>query len=171
MSKNETIFIRFLILLHLFTRLYGDSTVGVLTSIKNNGELKLLDNNRAVLCEPFGIIPLERMAKNSVTPTECQNHIDAFYRSHPHDKYFAQSSLHIYQSYHYERIQEGCILYGNGLESYSEMLLEKGLALIDPKFDQKEWNWKLKQAQRRAESGKIGLHNTLIQTFCIYKSQ
>lgn len=167
MSKNETFFVRLVGALIFMTPLYGEITIGLLTSIENNGKMTLLHNNAAVSCEPFGVVTLEKMVLNGVNPQECKNAVEAYYKAYPHDKLFAREHLHIQQSYHYETIKEGCVLYGNGPESYSEMLLRQGLALMDPTFDNKEWNAKLKRSLQGAVIQKIGLHDTQIRKFCI----
>lgn len=171
MSKNETFFLRLSALLMCMTPLYGEMTIGLLVSIENNGKMRLLYNNASVSCESFGIVTLEKMALNGVNPQECKNAIDSYYRSHPHDRFYAREHLHLQQSYHYEVIKEGCVLYANGPESYSEMLLRQGLALIDPAFDNAEWNTKLKRSVFGAQNRKEGLHDTQIQKFCIKKEE
>jgi hypothetical protein len=166
MSRNETFFVRLLGILIYMTPLYADMTIGLLSSIENNSKVYLIHNNARFTCEPFGIMTLEKMAANGV-PTECKNAVENYYSSHPHDKQFAKEHLHIQQSYHYEMIKEGCVLYGNGPESYSEMLLRHGLAVIDPAFDNPEWNTKLKRSMQGAQFQKTGMHDTQIQKFCI----
>lgn len=167
MSKNETYFVRFLIALICMPPLYGEITIGLLTSIENNSKFHLIYNNAHFTCEPFGIITLEKMAENGVNPTECKNAVENYYRSYPHDKQFAKEHLYTQQSYHFEMMKEGCVLYGNGPESYSEMLLRNGLAVIDPAFDNAEWNTKLKRSQQGAQFQKTGMHDTQIRKFCI----
>lgn len=167
MSRNETFFVRLFGTLIFLTPLYGEMTVGLLTSIESNTKQTLLYNNRPLFCEPFGILTLEKISSNRATPQECRSHIERFYKVDPHAKQFARDHLHIQQSYHFEIMKEGCVLYANGEETYSEMLLRNGLALIDPAFDQKEWNMRLKRAQQGAQMQKGGLHDTEIGKFCI----
>lgn len=167
MSKNETIFVRLSILLIWAFPLQADITVGLLISIDNNAKQTLLYKNATVICEPFGIVTLEKMMTGGTNPKECQAAIETFYKAHPHERNFAREHLYVQQSYHYEKINEGCVLYANGVESYSEMLLRNGLALIDPKFNQIEWNGRLKRALFGAEKQKIGLHMTQIQKNCM----
>jgi hypothetical protein len=167
MSRNETFFVRLFGALIFLTPLYGEMTVGLLTSIESNTKQNLLYNNQPISCEPFGILTLEKISSNRSTPQECRSHIENFYKSYSHAKEFAREHLHIQQSYHFEIIKEGCVLYANGVETYSEMLLREGLALIDPAFDQKEWNVRLKRAQQGAQMQKAGLHDTQIEKFCI----
>ncbi len=171
LSKNETCFVRFILLLIFATTLYGEMSVGILTSIDMNSKQTLLNRNTTIVCEAFGVIPLEKMVENGASPEECRKHIGEFYRTHPHKKVFAKEHLYIQQTYHYEKIGQGCILYANGAETLSEMLLENGLALIDPAFNNSEWNGRLKKAQTGAQSSKTGLHDTLIQKFCMKGEQ
>ncbi|HEX5329808.1 hypothetical protein [Sulfuricurvum sp.] len=147
--------------------LHAELTIGLLVSIDNNAKQTLLYQNASVVCEPFGVVTLEKMLQNSASPQECRSAIDAFYLSHPHQKHYAREHLILQQSYHYERIEQGCVLYANGPESYSEMLLREGLAVVDPAFNQKEWNARLKRAEFGATKEKIGLHETLIRKWCI----
>jgi len=167
MSRNETFFVRLVTIVMCITPLYGEITIGLMISIENNSKIHLIHNNAYFSCVPFGIITLEKMGENGANPTECKNAVENYYRSHPHDKVYAKEHLPIQQSYHYELIKEGCVLYGNGPESYSEMLLRNGLAVIDPAFDNAEWNTKLKRAMQGAQFQKTGMHDTQIQKLCI----
>jgi len=167
MSKNETFFFRLLSVAIFITPMYADISIALLKSIDGNSKQTLLSKNTPVACEPFGIITLEEMMMNTSSKAECKNAVATFYKTHPHDELFAKEHLYIQQSYHYETIKEGCVLYANGGESYSEMLLRQGLALIDPAFENSEWNGRLKRAQKGAEIEKTGLHDTLIKEFCI----
>lgn len=167
MSKNETFFVRLLSALICMTPLYGEVTVGLLSEIESNAKQNLLHYNILTPCEPFGVVTLEKMILTGASPQECRSEIERFYKSHPHEKQFAREHLYLQHSYHYEMIKEGCILYGNGAESYSEMLLRQGLAVVDPAFNNKEWNGRFQRAQKGAESQKSGLYNTLIRKFCI----
>lgn len=167
MSKNETIFVRLLFMWIGITSLHAEMTVGLLTSIENNGQQTFLYQNAPIKCEPFGIVTLEKMVQNGASPQECRSAVETFYTAHPHEKHFAREHLIFQQSYHYEILPEGCVLYANGIETYSEMLLRNGLALIDTKVNQKEWNAKLKRAEQGAEKENLGLHGTLIRKWCI----
>lgn len=171
MSKNETFFFRLIVLIGLCNPLYAKNGVALLTSIKSNADIELLDRNVPVKCEPFGIIPLERMAATGASPELCRSEIQKFYHSHPHLKHFAREHLYIQQSYHYETVGNQCILYANAQESYSEMLLNEGLAVMDSKTDNKEWNEKFKRAEKGAKSHQSGLHETLIGKYCIKEEQ
>lgn len=145
--------------------------LGILSSIEDNSAMTLLDNNIPIRCEPHGIKTLEWMIRDAATPAECQKSIEAFYYAHPHERLYAQEHLHIYQRYHYEKNDKGCILYANGPESYSEMLLKEGLATVDEQYDDREWNVKLKRALLRGEKKKESIHETDILEKCIEKKR
>lgn len=167
MSKNETFFVRFLLMVWVSIPLNGDITVGLLVGVESNAKQTLLYRNGTVGCEPFGIIPLEKMALSAPDAAKCTAAIQQYYAEYPSKRFFARQNLRLQQSYHYETIKEGCVLYANGPESYSEMLLRNGLALIDPKFDNVEWNGRLKWALAGGERAKRGLHGTQIRASCI----
>ena len=167
MSRNETFFVRLISVIIFVNPLYANITVGILKSVEDNSKQTLLMKNSPQGCEPFGIITLEKMIKKAAATQECKKAITQFYQSHPHEKAFAREYLHREQSYHYEILKEGCVLYANGNETYSEMLLRQGLALIDPAFDNSEWNGRLKRAEKGAQTQKSGLHDTQIKKWCI----
>lgn len=171
MSKNETNIVTIIGLLLLFVSLKGEVTMGLLISIDSNSKLNLLNRNTSIQCIPFGIITLEQMAENSVTPKECQDHIDRFYRFHPHERRFAKEHLYLQQSYHFELLNKECVIYTNATESYSEILLRQGLAIRNSRLDHAEWNGKLKRAEEGAMRSKSGLHETEISKFCIKREK
>ncbi|MDD5211579.1 MAG: hypothetical protein PHV62_04130 [Sulfuricurvum sp.] len=142
-----------------------------MSSIENNSAMTLLDNNKPVKCEPHGIKTLEWMIRDAVSPAQCQKSVDAFYVNHPHERLYAQEHLHLYQTYHYEKNDKGCILYANGAESYSEMLLNEGLAIVDDKYKNNEWNEKLKKALLRGQSKKGRISESDILQTCIEKKR
>lgn len=167
MSKKETNFIRFAVISLMSTILHADTDVALLQSVDSNAQIRLSYQNIPFVCKPAGIIPLETMAFNAPDPKECRNRVEAYYRSHPSDRSYGAQRLYDRQTYHFKMIKEGCVLYGNGPESYSEMLLSQGLALVDPLFDNPEWNARLRRAQKGAEIQKKGLHDSQIRVFCI----
>ena len=145
--------------------------LGQLAGIENNSAMTLLDNNSPVRCEPHGIKTLEWMIRDAATPTECQKSVDAFYYTYPHERVYAQEHLHLYQTYHYEKSDRGCILYANGPESYSEMLLNEGLAVVDEKYNNTEWNEKLKRAALRGQKMQGRIQESDILQKCIEKKR
>lgn len=147
--------------------LYGESSIGILSSVDSNDRQKLLYQNRPIVCEPFGVLTLERMVRESFTPDECRKEVEGYYTSHPHERRYAHEHLYPKHAYRFEQTQEGCILYANGAESYSEMLLREGLAIVNPRLDNREWRGRLERIESGALQHKRGLHDTQIRKFCI----
>ena len=171
MCKKETCLKLCIVFFCLSISLNAKIMLGQMKSIENNAAMTLLDNNKPVKCEPHGIKTLEWMIRDAATPAECQKSVDAFYFSHPHERLYAQEHLHLYQTYHYEQSDKGCILYANGPESYSEMLLNEGLAIVDDKYNSNEWNEKLKRAFLRGQSKKERINESDILQKCIEKKR
>lgn len=169
MGKKETLGFLSIAPLYMTLSLHAGIDNAILSSVESNAAMRLLFYNIGFLCEPYAIIPLEKMAASAPDPQGCRNAIAQWYRTHPQEKKFAHRHLHLQQSYRFERRKEGCILYANGPESYSEMLLLYGLAVIAPDFDDKEWNGRLRRAQRGAERNKSGLHDSAIRESCFEK--
>lgn len=140
---------------------------GLMKSIVSNEEMYLLVNKVVVPCKPFGIVPLESLGKKSGQSTECGRELKLFFQNHPHAYNFAREHVYKEQTYHIEFLKEGCVLYGNGPETYSEMLLREGLAVIEKTFSDPEWNWKLKRAFQGAERMKTGYHDSAAKNLCI----
>lgn len=172
MSKKETPIKLCIVFLCFSISLDAKIMLGELKSIKNNSGMTLMDNNSPVKCEPHGIKTLEWLIRDAASPDECQKSVDTFYYAHPHERQYAQEHLHLYQRYHYEKDDAGgCILYANGPESYSEMLLNEGLAIVDIKYNNREWNERLKRASIRGQKKKEGIHSSDILQNCIEKKR
>ena len=167
MCKIVTIFFLSLGLPPLFTPLYAEITVGILKTIDSNSKVRLSHKNSPVFCQMVGIRTLDDLPTDAPDPQQCREQIESYYQAHPHERNFAKEVLHKEQSYHYELFQEGCALYANGPESFSEMLLRRGLALLRSDFSHKEWNGKFQRALKGAEEAQLGLHATQIKKFCM----
>ncbi|MEW5832216.1 MAG: hypothetical protein AB1763_05205 [Campylobacterota bacterium] len=167
MSKKETKIILFGLFHLAVTVLHADISVALLERVESNEKMRMLYRNIPFPCEPFGIIGLEKMVSQAPQPQACKQEIESFWRSHPSQRKYALLHLHPRQSYHFQLIPGGCVLYANGPESYSEMLLREGLAVRDPAFRNPEWDAKLQRAQTAAEKLKKGLYGTSIRSLCI----
>lgn len=171
MSKKETKIILFSLFHLAATVLHADISVALLDRIESNEKMRMLYRNIPFSCEPFGIIGLEKMASQAPQPEACKQEIERYWRAHPSHRKHALIHLHPRQSYHFQLIQGGCVLYANGPESYSEMLLREGLAVRDPAFRNPEWDAKLQRAQTAAEKLKKGLYETSIKSLCIKEEE
>ncbi len=159
-----------IILPYIYSSVWAsDVKVAKLVSIVNLKTQSLKHNGRGVMCVNIGVVTLQELPLYAQKAQECKYAVDSFLYTNPSFKRFAYKNLIIEQSYHYSIYKDGCILYANGPESYSEMLLRNGLAIIKPEFDNREFNGKFKYAYDGAVRNKAGLHSTDIEELCELK--
>jgi len=69
--------------------------------------------------------------------------------------------------YHVEFKEKGCVIYVQGKKTLSEVLLEEGLAVSQPSFQDEEYNYSFLKLQQRAKSNKKGLWGEDILKSCV----
>ena len=84
----------------------------------------------------------------------------------PNLETYAQRNFKIYQNYHIEFKNNRCIIYISGEKNYSELLLERGLGIIMPNFQDKEFSYMFKNAQKRAKKVRRGVYKNNIFINC-----
>lgn len=110
------------------------------------------------ICRPYGVVTLDEIYKLSDQDSGCKQAIEKFYIKNPVDKYFSKYLLKLRQTYHIEFKDNRCVVYAKGKMSYSEILLRKGIAVVKPKFKDKEFKDSFKQSQKYAEDNKNGIY-------------
>ncbi|OIP56276.1 MAG: hypothetical protein AUK54_02540 [Helicobacteraceae bacterium CG2_30_36_10] len=151
----------------LFSVYAKEPTLAILNTIISNETQKLSIGNYGFTCEPYGVLTLEKLYNNATMDYTCQDKIKTFYIKHPDLEYYSSSILHIRQMYHIEFKGKECILYAKGQKVLSEILLEEGLAVKQPAFDDEEYNYLFSKAQNRAKSNKKGLFEDDTLSACI----
>ena len=161
MSKKIVIYIFFV----YQTVLIGEEHIlATLRNIDSNEIQKFKIAQNSFYCKPYGVISIDKLYANSSNASSCQRSIDVFYKKNPYSRYFAQNLLKIKQTYHIEYKNDSCVVYAKGAKTYSELLLESGLAVMKPLFKDEEFSSSFKKAQVRAKSSKLGMwkNNLLI---------
>ncbi|MCK9492237.1 MAG: thermonuclease family protein [Sulfurimonas sp.] len=168
MLKKTKIFIT-LILLSLSLNA-KEPLLGILTSVNSN-EIQSFNISKCDLtCRPYGVLTLERLYEISEDNSVCREKIRSIYAKDPNLKHFAQRLLEVQQRYHIRPKEKGeCVLYAKGQLTLSELLLAKGLALVKPLFDDKEFRDDFSVAERRARLDKRGLWMEEIFEICAAK--
>jgi len=136
-----------------------------LENIDSNEIQKFQIAQSSFYCKAYGVISIDTLYANSTDNSSCKKSVVAFYKKNPYSKYFAQNILKIKQMYHIEFKKNSCIVYAQGAKSYSELLLESGLAVVKPLFKDEEFSAKFKKAESRAKGAKLGMwkSNLLIE--------
>jgi len=118
-------------------------------------------------CRPYGVISIDKLYASSLKDSSCKESVEILYKKNPNLRYFTQNILKIKQMYHIEYKKESCIIYAKGAKSYSELLLENGLAVIKPLFIDEEFSSSFQKAENRAKSSKLGIWKSDLLTQCI----
>ncbi|MBN2781808.1 MAG: hypothetical protein JXQ66_01045 [Campylobacterales bacterium] len=143
--------------------------LAILNGVYSNGMLRFSYDNFGFFCKPYGISVLEDIYGDKRLPKNCTDELNLFYRQSPLLKYFSLNNLHLKQTYHLEYKNNSCLVYSNGKKTLSELLVEEGLATKQKYLDDKEFNYKLDNAQKRAIFRNKGLHkNTILRNCMLY---
>lgn len=150
---------RYLLLLLLCVALLFSSEIrqAQLTGVIDNGTLVMDLGASTYICSPYGIRTLEALENAPGLEGECRNRIARFGTKNPLASQYAHRALRRFQFYRIEPKKEGCVLYGRGRQSYAEGLLQEGLAVVRPGFDDREWAFRLERAQQGAKETKRGI--------------
>lgn len=168
MSKLIYFFILLSVFLSPLSSVYAkEPTMAILNSIISNESQKLSIENYSFICSPYGVLTLEKLYNNGAIDSTCQDKIKIVYKKDPDLEYYAASILHIEQMYHIEFKGKECLLYARGQKVLSEILLEEGLGVIQPLFDDEEYNYLFLKAQNRAKFYKKGLWKDDTLRVCI----
>lgn len=138
-----------------------------LVNVVSNGTQQLSVGDYSFFCVPYGILTLEKLYNNSKINSTCQKKVQNFYIKHPYLEYYSSSILYTQQMYHIEFKGKECVLYAKGQKILSEILLEEGLAVKQPLFEDEEFKYLFFKAQSRARMNKKGLWEEDILSACI----
>ena len=145
----------------------GGPLLGVLKNVEDNRFTEFGIKEYSYRCQPYGVLTLEELVEKSGPQSRCRESVEKFYAVEPLSRHFAQRLLKREQLYHIEPKEKGCVLYAKGMRSYSELLLAEGLAVRKPLFNDEEWLYRFKQAQKKAKYEKKGLWNERIWIDCV----
>jgi hypothetical protein len=110
------------------------------------------------ICQPYGVLTVDILIRQQKKlTTSCQNALQKLMIKEPMLKYFAREKLYIGQSYHVEVLKEGCLIFSQSQRTYSEQLLKRGLAIMDPKMKNEEYFGYFTTAMQYAKNHKKGI--------------
>jgi len=156
------------LLLFLLTQLHASQhQLAILSNITSNSTQEFSISGYRFRCLPYGVIALEELSYNTNLDSICQKDIQKFYLKNPILEQFAQKKLKYMQMYKIEFKESRCILYAQGQKSYSELLLENGLAVLKPIFLDDEFRYSFFKAQENAKLLKKGIWKNEIMHKCI----
>jgi len=144
-----------------------EPSLAILLNVNSNTTQQFNIGNYNFYCQPYGVVSLEKLYSNSTNGSICQKNIDMFYKKNPDLKYYSDTILHLKQRYHIDFKNGSCVLYAKGQLTLSEILIKKGLALVEPMFKDDEFISSFKKSELEAMLDKRGLWNSDIKKSCI----
>lgn len=144
-----------------------DSKLAILKSVQSNSKQIFSIKQVNFLCKAYGIVSIDELYQESKSDSSCREAIDTFYRQNPNDKYFTARILKNRQTYHVEFRNKECIVYASGLNTLSELLLSKGLAVKQTTFKDEEFDFAFNEAEMDAKENNLGLYKNKIKYKCI----
>ncbi|NOQ29755.1 MAG: hypothetical protein GQ570_01400 [Helicobacteraceae bacterium] len=120
-------------------------------------KFRMIKTDEKFFCKPYGIFTIDDLIDSKDLTKECRASVDDFYKKKPKLKFFSILNLHRKQNYHIVKKDKLCIFYSNSTKSYSEEMLENGIAVITPFFQDKEWKYRFFRAEQGARINKQGL--------------
>ena len=149
---------RTLLLVGLFCfHLAAEPLTARLEGIVDSGRLLMRGSEGSFECRPYGVLTYERVAESQKIPPECREAIDRFRENDPEAAFAVGRWLRPMQYYRIEWKEGMCLLYDASRVTYSQRLLERGLALISPRFSDREWGFRFRRAQEAARINRRGV--------------
>jgi hypothetical protein len=165
---NKLFFI--FLLLYTSTVFANEPLLAILKSISSNGIQKFTLGKNEFECKAYGVVTLETLYQKSPAESNCKKRVDEFYKLNPNAKFRSFYILKRMQMYHLEFKEKGCVLYANGEQTLSELLLADGLAFMKPQFEDEEFQALFDKAQTQARFFKNGLWEENILNDCMVES-
>ncbi|QOP41563.1 hypothetical protein [Sulfurimonas marina] len=109
------------------------------------------------VCKPYGVVTLDEVLNSKETDKECKNTLQKFYIQNPRLYNLYRRYLKRKSFYHVEYLDKSCLVHAKGELTFSEILLQNGIALIDKGFKDEIYNARFKSAQKSAETWKRGM--------------
>ena len=144
-----------------------EPTLAILENVVSNEVQKFKISQYSFYCRPYAIVTLDKLYASSSLNSICKKSIESFYIKNPEAQYFSLNKLRVKQMYHLEFKDQRCLLFAQGERTLSELLLENGLGILKPLFEDKEYSYIFKNSQQKAKSLRRGLWSENIIRECI----
>ncbi len=144
-----------------------EPSLATLKNVHSNTLQKFIKGEYSFYCLPYGVLTIEDLYQNGSINMQCKKQLQLFYKQNPLDEYFASKLLKVEQKYHVDFREQRCIVYASGEKTLSELLLENGLAVVKPLFQDDEFLYSYNRAQLGARVAKKGVWNYSALVTCI----
>ena len=145
----------------------SEPMIAELIKIQSSSQLLFRYKNTQFLCQNYGVIDVDTMYNDTNISKECRKRINDFYIYNPKSKNIAYYNFSIYQLYHVEIKNNKCLVFLKGSKTYSQYLIELGLAKPKPFFADKKYRQRFKNAFYEAKLVKQGYHKNPFLKNCM----
>jgi len=123
----------------------------------------------SIYCNPHGTYTITQFLNDETVDNKCKsellklsNNIQRRYGRHLNQR------LHLEQTYHLRSIDNQCVVFFNDNKTYSQTLVENGLAVVKKGFqsEDKWFEYRLNKAQELAQREKRGIWSTPFLAKC-----
>lgn len=159
------IFIELIISQNYATLEAKEPRMAILDSVYSNEIQKFTIKKNNFICQPYGVISLESLKKNSKSE-DCKKSIESFYINNPNLLYYADSLFRVKQMYHVRFKDLKCLISVESEVTLSEVLIREGIAFKSSQLEDKELNYLFETAQENAKYNKRGLWSSDIKKDC-----
>jgi len=119
-------------------------------------------------CLPYGVVALDQLYREADEKSNCKKSIRKYYQKRRDLLFYTNTKMHREQIYSIKRKENNrCIVHVAGEKSLSEFLLDKGLAVVKPAFQDRLYRYYFKSAEKKARLERIGLWNENIKNECV----
>lgn len=142
--------------------------IATLINIPTNDIQVYKHGNTKFSCLPYGVISIDEIYRKAKEDSICKLSIEKFYRKRKDLKHFTSSTLHIYQSYSLKIKKENrCAVNIAGEKTLSEFLIDEGLAIRKPSFEDKEYSYYFYRSEQNAKDKSKGMWKEKIVKNCM----
>ncbi|WP_304546300.1 hypothetical protein [Sulfurimonas microaerophilic] len=108
------------------------------------------------VCRPYGVVTIDEVLNSKKIDKECKETLQKFYIQNPKLYHLNRRYLKRKSFYHVEYVDKSCIVYAKGEFTFSEILLQEGLALTKKSLQSEVFKARFESTQKSAETWKRG---------------
>ncbi|WP_415251467.1 thermonuclease family protein [Sulfurimonas sp.] len=141
--------------------------LATLVKIHSNDTQVFRYGNTEFICKVHGVIAIDEIYENADEASACTKSIELFYKKQRALYYYANSKLKVYQSYSLiVKKNNRCLINIAGEKTLSEFLIEEGLAVKKPQFNDKEYSYYFNRSEQKAKLSLRGIWSENMMKDC-----
>lgn len=148
---------------------YGLDFINAVFKAKTLDTLHFKKGSISIFCNAHGTYTMTQFLFDEKVDGECKKELQKL-TPHIQRRYgrYLNQKLHLEQTYHLRSIDNQCVLFFNDNKTYSQTMVEYGLAIVKKGFqsEDKWFEYRLNRAQKLAQREKRGIWSTPFLATC-----